>query len=215
MKTLLITFASFTNPGRPGPSPALFNTVQRLQQGPDAIIDFDIRYLLANANDWYLSGVRGLTEGLQQSARDIRAMVQGYSRVIFVGNSMGAYAALHFGALCGAHHVIAFAPQVRIDREFHLAINEKRWAEAFKAIHEKYGSALRDAGLDRVFDAAANLPSVDIHVGGDCPQDVANAQILSRFGPVKVHVVDNIGHDVAHLLKEDGKLDELLRAALR
>lgn len=214
METLLVTFASFTNPARPASSPALFNSIQRLQTGPDAIVNFDIRYLLANENDWYLSGVRGLSDGLVHSAQDIRAIAEKYSKVIFVGNSMGGYAALHFGALCGADRVIAFAPQVRIDGEFHLAIQEQRWSEAFARLRKQWGRALRDVGLDLVFEETPSLPSVDIYVGRDCPQDIANAEILSRFGTVVVHKVDEVGHDVALFLKENGKLDALLRAAL-
>jgi phosphoheptose isomerase len=52
---------------------------------------------MPHANDGYLSGVRELSDGLQQLAQDIRAVVQNYSKVIFVGNSIEADAALHFG----------------------------------------------------------------------------------------------------------------------
>ena len=68
-------------------------------------------------NAWYQNG---LAEGEDLAAITdrIAAIAADYKEVWMIGSSMGAYAALYFGPLVKARHVLAIAPQILVDSKF-------------------------------------------------------------------------------------------------
>jgi len=209
-KCLIVTFASFTNPGRDKPNPALFNTVERLRRRG---YDFDARYLFPHRNDWYFSGVLGLDHSFHGSAARIRALIQDYDRTIFVGNSMGGYAAIAFGWLSGADLVIAFSPQTRFGVEDHRAIKEHRWSEAFAEMRKAFN--VKQFDLPDALAGVNNSRTVmRVFCGAECRQDVAYAEKLSALPSCEIQMVNGSGHDCAYDLRERGELDLIFEAAL-
>ncbi len=139
----LITFGSFTNPGRTEPSYAFMNTVLRLKRTRGLLLD--AYYFKARENDWYFSGTEG-QPSLEQSLIAIRDMRQKYDKVLFLGNSMGGYGALLFGLDASATAILSFSPQTRFDSEFYDAIRERRWREEFssmRTVRDPYSMAIK------------------------------------------------------------------------
>ena len=64
-------------------------------------------------NCWYRDGVPGIGDCIESAAEGIRIIMQEIAprSVMCIGNSMGAYAALLFGTLVNAGHVLAFGPE--------------------------------------------------------------------------------------------------------
>lgn len=67
---------------------------------------FDVLYVVDPCRAWYGGG----DDGWEEYERRLRACVAGYERVVMLGDSMGATAALLASPL--ATHVLAFCPQV-------------------------------------------------------------------------------------------------------
>lgn len=63
---------------------------------------------------WYNHGLTGLTANVNQTLKLLNDKIAGYKRVIFVGASMGGYAALLFGSILKVDAVVAFRPQTYI-----------------------------------------------------------------------------------------------------
>lgn len=87
-------------------------------------------HLLTRDNDWYQ-----YADFLDVCAR-VRALTEGYDRVIAYGSSMGAYAAIRFGGLVGADTALALSPQFSIDPR--LVPFENRWLHDAKRIVPLY-----------------------------------------------------------------------------
>ncbi|WP_172592981.1 YqiA/YcfP family alpha/beta fold hydrolase [Altererythrobacter sp. B11] len=200
----LFTFGSFTNPGRQEPSYAFVNTVLRLKKAFGA--SFDSYYLTARKNDWYFSGVQGCNS-LEASFAEIERAMASYDATMFLGNSMGGYAAMLFGAPLKADAILAFSPQTRFDSAFCEQIGESRWRDAYiemRAQHDVEAMALHSR-WPNTYDG-----SVDIHFGAGCGQDKEYAAQLSGMSGVSLVPHEGLDHDLVHDLRATKTLDEII-----
>ena len=108
-----VTFASYTDDrrlDRPG-----FGEEHFRARGIDAV------HVLSRDNRWYQHAE------LDQALRAVATAVTGYDRVIAYGSSMGGFAALRYGATCGATVGLALSPQYTVDPA--VVPFDRRWAE--------------------------------------------------------------------------------------
>jgi pimeloyl-ACP methyl ester carboxylesterase len=108
-----VTFASYTDErvlDRPGFGESFFRS-----RGVDAV------HVLSRDNDWYQY------PEWDDAVAAIAAAAAGYAQVVAYGSSMGGFAALHYGASCGAQLGIAISPQYSVDPE--IAPFEDRWID--------------------------------------------------------------------------------------
>ncbi len=91
-----------------GQKPGTWTHCRRVQQ-----LDCGKIFLNAPADSWYLDGIPGLGSSLPDAATALRRIVEEFepSWIVTVGASMGGYAAIAFGALIGAHRIVAFSPE--------------------------------------------------------------------------------------------------------
>lgn len=78
---------------------------------------------------WYHKGFKDITKNIDESVIYLNKIIKRkpYKKIIFMGVSMGGYAAILFGAKCNVTNVIAFIPQT-------ILTNEKKHKE------EKYNN---------------------------------------------------------------------------
>lgn len=74
---------------------------------------------------WYTKGIEDISTNIDETLEYLKQLTEGYEHVIFIGASMGGYAALLYGSLLNVDHVIAFRPQTIISNELNPAINLK------------------------------------------------------------------------------------------
>ena len=206
--TLVVTFGSFTNPGCPAPAYALMNTLLGVQKGSGS--PFDVLYLVANRNDWYFSGVRGLGDSMGESALALRKMTSPYEACLFIGNSMGGYAALAFGWQTRCDRILAFSPQTRFDRSFCDCIGERRWAAKRRLKQETHDvTAFRILDIMRQFNPPRE--GAAIHFGLQSSTDAAYAMHIADNPAVERIPYPDSGHDLAHDLRADGRLAAIIK----
>lgn len=207
-RTALITFGSFTNPGRSEPSYAFVNTVLRIKKTKK--IKFDSYYLRSKSNDWYMSGFSG-AESFLDSCEQIAKICAGYDHAIFLGNSMGGYGACVFGIIVQASLILAFSPQTRFDKHFSEKIGEKRWLNEFSAMRQTHPV---DNRAVRAVWPAENGTQARVYVGSECPQDVAYANELIGLKKAQIVSVPASGHDLVHDLRATGRLEEIIHGGI-
>ena len=179
----VVTFDSFTDHrtlDRPGFGEWFFDV-----NGIDAI------HVIPRENRWY--HYPEMAEAMGQ----VHAAVQGYDRVTTYGSSMGAYGAIRFAGLAGAHAVLALSPQFSI----HPATVpwEVRWAESGTHFDPRWERTLP-------FPAVADACVVYDPTDGDARHIAA---ITRRFSFRSVRM-PYAGHPVTGCLAEIGLLQDLV-----
>lgn len=203
-RVALITFGSFTNPGRSEPSYAFMNTVLRMKRKRG--LSFDAYYFKARANDWYFSGTEG-QPSLEHSVDIVSAVRNKYDEALFLGNSMGAYGALLFGLAVSATAVLAFSPQTRFDEPFCRNIGERRWRDEFAAM-----AADRDVEIMSIRNRWPEdcRTKVGVFAGELNQQDLAYCLDLQGLPGFTLHRYADSGHDLVHDLRATGALEEII-----
>lgn len=161
---------------------------------------------------WYQRGVAAVGPDAQAVAEFIgrKFAESGAREIVFVGNSMGGYAALLFCGMLRTGRAIAFAPQTFVDPHLRQIHGDDRWAPQLAGLHE----APQDGDiLDLLPFLQERHPdiSADIHVAWRNRLDFVHARHLGDALPgVRVHKFDQGGHDLVKKLRDDGLLAAIL-----
>ena len=144
---------------------------------------------------WYQNGVAEIVERIGTATKET-----GSKKLVLIGNSMGGFAALLFGSLCDADHILAFAPQTTIIPEQTDALGDARWQQYQRE-------------MDNIpFGDVAVLPapaSTHIIYGEESVLDKAHA---IRLGwPCQITPVAGADHGPAAVLRAKGELIPLLQ----
>ncbi len=126
----------------------------------------------------------------------------GASRVTFLGNSMGGFGALYFGARLNADAILAFAPQTAIDPVVTEAFGDDRWRE-----HQATIAAYPFGDLAREAPAKGR---VAVYYGASADLDAAHVNRLAAHWPMEQVAIPDCGHDVAGRLKAQNELIPLI-----
>jgi hypothetical protein len=164
---------------------------------------------------WYQLGLPGVGPTARDVRRYLDQVIAGadVDRVVMAGASAGGYAAMLFGAWCGADHVLAFSPQTFIDAANRTAANDTRWEPQIAHLHAANPS-------DAVYDlrealSAAVRPRIALHVSNDDPLDLLHAHRIADLPNVTITEHDQGGHRLVKTLRDRGILAPLLQDALR
>lgn len=155
--------------------------------------DIAVNKLFVNipGNRWYQDGIPGLGDGIEATADGIRIVMQEVAprSVMCVGNSMGAYAALLFGTLVNADHVLAIGPETLLK----LPGSRSR----------AYIGSRPDTGFDDLLPYLG-LPSAgrktDIIFGESDLIDVQCARRVAHLDGVHIRSLRGVGHEVPAML---------------
>lgn len=77
---------------------------------------------------------------------ELAELLAGYRRVVTIGYSAGAYAALLAGNLLNADVNVAIAPQTRLDQAFLDRVGDARWVNPMRRINAEFSSSYFDLG---------------------------------------------------------------------
>lgn len=177
-----VTFASYTDD----------RTLDRPGFGEDYFRGrrIDAIHVLSRENRWYQHAE------LMDALAVVATAAAGYERVIAYGSSMGGFAALHYGATCGATMGLALSPQFSVDPM--IAPFDRRWP----------------ADLARIsFRDDANLPTLPVQYVAFDPYEAHDRRHFDLFAAHSSTVglrVPHGGHPVGSYLVETDMLHPLL-----
>lgn len=168
---------------------------------------------------WYHSGLAGISQDIPQTCAYIRGLIERIhpKRTIFVGNSMGGYAAILFSTLLNTGRVVAFAPQTFISPAKKLLARDFRWKL------ETLGTYISALSKPQYFDLAQVLEDaehekglanqIELHVSSFDRLDMLHANHLRHFQNVDIHPHALGGHNLVRHLRDNGNLRTILTNA--
>ncbi len=189
----------------------------------------------------YLETPEGKSGGLDFYAAEVRRALDmlGARRNITIGASGGGAMAIYFAARLGLDHAVAFSPGFPENTEVPYSSwgnFMKHLAKARVLMHDPAGwfepimmmsaGSLLSVKIERRlgkncwtdlverFAQASPQPSVTVVIGTHSTPDDAQARLLQRKGAVEVMRIGTPRHNVAGVLKKQGRLKEVLDAAL-
>lgn len=166
---------------------------------------------------WYQRGSRPEARSVPELAGWLRRFIEdgGYTRVVFVGNSMGGYAAILFGAMLDVDHALAIAPQTFVQWRRRILYRDPRWRRQVLRLH------LATRSHRRYRDLVATLRhhrpqrlSVEVHYAPNDLLDRVHATYLAERWPIDLREHPNGGHQVVKHLRDTGELDAILGRVL-
>ena len=190
--TLMVTFDNLSSVGEHAPAqPWLAHMSARL--------GVSVLGIMASQKDWY----RNLdTPEILRDLRDA-GLFESFRRVVFVGASMGGYAALAYASLVPGAVVLAFSPQTSLSRR--VVPFERRY---------HYGQRKWDWQTPDFVDAAACVaPGAEVYLAYDpfVPEDRAHA----RRVPGAQHIrLSHMGHRAIRHVKDAGALDGMIGSVM-
>ncbi len=179
-----------------------------------------------SAQTWFLRGVQGVAHDLEGLAAALRARVAELapSRVVLMGNSAGAYAAIALASLLDVDEVVAVVPRSGLSDAVNDALGDDRFrALRTSALADLPPAAARYLDLPSLlrdrFDALDPRPAYRTRVrvlhASDNALDAAHAARLSGLPETVVSSYPRGDHQLAAVLRAAGELDVLVDAALR
>eukprot|EP00898_Chlorokybus_atmophyticus_P002308 jgi/Chlat1/3078/Chrsp21S03388 len=187
-RALVVAFGSA--PGVPNWG-GILNCIRK-QSSSDA---FDVLYVVDPSRTWYTDANESYERLGEYYADRLKAVTSNYQRVLLLGDSMGASAALLFSEL--ATSVIAFCPQVDLTTAAIRPAKHAEWLQAFTR---------------RVLRAVdASNAAITVHCG-NWTHDLDQVNMLPDEVVKVVHPIDD--HRVARALEQEGKLMSVVQGCL-
>lgn len=146
---------------------------------------------------WYNKSIPGLTENPQQFIELLEKITSAYSpdKILFIGSSMGGYAALLFGCLLKIQRIIVFSPQVILNSG--LPNNPQNLSNySYPDLTEIIYS-----------NAVANI---DYFFGMEELTDFYHLQSIYQLENIDFFCIRNSAHNVMHFLHQMQILQPLL-----
>lgn len=171
----------------------------------------DVLFIRDPKQGWYQRSIPGLGNRASEIAENIMALTRTLfpnKKIVTVVNSMGGYAALMFGCLCGFEKVLAFCPQTFISPELRSKHGDLRWQDQVSSIENQ-----EIGDVKQLLDHSESLET-HIYVSKDHPLDLLHAERLTGVKNVNVHLIDNCGHNVAQYLRDGGQLNKIIARLL-
>lgn len=160
----------------------------------------DVLYVLDPACSWYCQDPSCTWKGGNYYYKELQSRFQQYEAVLFLGDSMGAAAALRFSSLASA--ALVFSPQIDISSyeaitrsDFSIDVRQKFQQELLRACRET--SAL-----------------IRIHYAENCHEDAAAVNLLQCRRNIELVAHDYDDHILSLHLRDEGKLKDIVDGAI-
>lgn len=174
-------------------------------------------------NAWYQRGVPGLGQTVDDVALGLRSLIAqaAPSKVITIGQSMGAYAAILFGQLLGVEQILAFGPLSFLDSARAKQIGDRRWLSVMEALEADPPPILYSdlVTLCQLYQGSADLRIIygqKSDPGLDSPEnlDEYHAQRLGALPHCRLYPYPESEHAIVKYLIDTEQIDGLLQAAI-
>jgi esterase/lipase len=179
---------------------------------------FEFKKILSNYNchqifikdskqSWYQSGIEGYPT-INSLKIKLGELIEDYNDVIFIGNSMGGYAAIMFGVLLNVDNVIAFSPQTFIDYYRRIYYKDIRWPIQIKKIH--------NLNIDKIDNLKSKLKlkkyktSINIYYSISDKLDKIHSERLKKIKQCNLYSFNYGGHNLVKAMKENKELFKIL-----
>lgn len=158
-------------------------------------------------NSWYTGGIAGAGEAFQEVIGYLASICARYKRVLCIGDSMGAYGAILYGAHLKADKIIAISPQTTVSARTCRIMGDTRFIAHF----DQLGGVPEELSDVRNIIRSYPVRSLDVYVSKNDSTDVENARNIEGIENVHVQYIDYFDHWMAEEFKRYGVLRALIR----
>lgn len=164
------------------------------------------------SQSWYHAGLTGITQDIHQTKDYIQTIINRIkpSEIIFVGNSMGGFAAILFSTLLNTGRVVAFSPQTYIGLGKKLKEKDLRWKYTSLRTYARSFFKPKYYDLRSLLQESKRQNKIDIHISTLEKLDVMHSRNINEFSNVTVHEYDFGGHSLVKNLRDKGMLKDIL-----
>lgn len=178
-----------------------------------------------SGNSWYHRTIAGLGEHPDDTVAALRKLIAAIrpSKVVTIGQSMGAYAAVMFGLLLDVQQAIAFGPLSFLDVRQALLYHERRWIAVMRSLAQQppasgyYDLAAlarqRAGGQTRLHIAFGTRPDQP-NATESVNLDAMHAHRLAASGNCTLYPFPLSGHTVVQHLIDTKRLNALLASLI-
>ncbi|SHE88416.1 Uncharacterised protein family (UPF0227) [Psychroflexus salarius] len=170
----------------------------------------DQAFIIDPNQSWYQDGINS-KPNFESLKSEIENIIRDYKKVIFIGNSMGGFAAIMFGALLNVDRVISFSPQTFISRYRRAYYGDKRWSDQINSIVSKNYLNLKRLLLKT---KSKNSTIYSIYYSTTDKLDKIHSERLSKLKSCNLYSYSFGGHNLVKSLKDKGILTEILNENL-
>jgi Cupin-like domain len=171
------------------------------------------------SNSWYHRGIPGLGCNVDEVAKSLKQLIKQISpsKVITIGQSMGAYAAIMFGQLIGAEQVIAFGTLSFLDSNKAREIGDRRWLSVMESLEANLPD-ISYFDLLELCQESEHSPDIQIFYGqksdGDTPGEVNlddfHANRMNALSNCTLHPYKDSAHAIVKYLIDNQQIDSIL-----
>jgi len=176
--------------------------------------NFNIHYIFIKDRYqvWYSNGIFGIGNSIDECIPKLKNIINNinYSKIITCGASMGAYGALIFGKLLNVDQILAFSPQIFLDKNTRKIYKDNRWEKNFNDIYKL--NKLKYSDLSKI--DFSNIKKIELFVGKESKLDQIHILQLKKKENMNLTIV-NGGHIIVKGLKESGDLKIIFENALK
>lgn len=177
------------------------------------IFDSGKIFLRDFSQSWYQRGLLTVGDDAFAIGEYLKTKISesGASEVIFVGNSMGGFAALLFCSMLQCGKAIAFSPQTFVCPEKRLKYGDRRWSLQIAAMHKtRVVSDIYDLKLW----ISTRYPSMQasVYISASDTLDTLHANELEGFANINIQRFAGTGHGLVTKLRDEGLLAQILRS---
>ncbi len=161
---------------------------------------------------WYHAGLAGVSRNIDATAVYLRRRIREIAprRTVFVGNSMGGYAAMLFAALLGEAEVIAFAPQTFLSPWLRWHHRDDRWRPQIRRMWRQGLMRPRFWDLKPLLMRRRSRLGISVYVSDKDRLDLVHAERIRDVPGVHIHTFAEGGHDVVRHLRDAGQLARIM-----
>jgi hypothetical protein len=163
---------------------------------------------------WYLTGLPGLTRGVEKTAEFFRNEIRSANaaRVVMVGYSLGGFAAMLYGMLVDADQVLAFSPQTFVSLRQRIRHGDHRWNRYALKLPLKTRGKYRD--LRSWLAKSRARTKHEVHYAEDSRLDVLHAKHVEGLPNVTLHAHREGRHRLVTVLRDSGVLQQMFEYAV-
>jgi hypothetical protein len=170
------------------------------------------------ANLWYQYGVNGLGPDVRTAAASLRDRIAALrpASVGTIGQSMGGYAAILFGALLNANRVLAFGALSYMRSDWARRDDDLRWLAVMETL-DRFPPRHRYDDLPALLAASPSAPAMHLvygtgpEEGGPPNRDDLHAARYAALPGVGVERIPEAGHAVVEWLIQRQRIDACLQ----
>ena len=165
---------------------------------------------------WYHKGINEDINNIAKLKELLKSIIEKkvYTKVVFIGNSMGGYGAILFGVLLNIDKVIAFSPQTFIDRMNRFWYKDNRWSNEITNVYLNNSNQKRFYDLNTYLKKKSYSTKIDVYYSKNDKLDCYHSQKLNKQSNIRFYSFDKGNHNLIKVLRDDGELITIIYNAI-